>query len=187
MPWAPIALGVAGVALSAYGMVEQGQAASASAAYQAQVAKNNAQIATQNADYAVAAGQVQADAQSRKGAAALAHTKTAQAANNIDVNSGSAVKVRAGQAETNTFDTQTTMQSALLKAYGYKTEAAGYSAQSGLDDYAARSIPIGADIGAGATLLSGASSLGFKWSGAQDGAVPPAGSNLSGTSFANSP
>ncbi len=165
---APLVLGVAGLGLSAYGMIEQGKAASSSAAYQAQVARNNATTAQQNADYAIAAGVATSQNESRKGAAALAHTKVAQAANNVDVNSGSAVKVRAGEAETGELNTETTMNNALLKAYGYKTEATGYSATAGLEQNAADTIPIGAGIGAGATLLTGASSLLGKWSPGSD-------------------
>jgi hypothetical protein len=52
-----------------------------------------------------------------------------------------------------------------LTAYGYRSQAVGYEAQSNLDTSEAQSAPIGADLAAGGSLLSNASSIGFKWSG----------------------
>ena len=159
------ALGLAGAGTSAFGTIYSGMATSDAASYQAQVASNNAQIAEQNAAYASKAGQAQAAAVSLKNAGKLGKIKTAQAANNIDVNSGSAVNVRASEREAGVLDTSTVLSNAELEAYGYRAKATGYTAESGLLTTQAEEAPIGAGIGATGSLLSGASSVGFKFGG----------------------
>ena len=162
---APLILGLAGAATSAIGQIGAGQAASANAAYQAQIAKNNQLISTQNANYATQAGESQAAATSMKGAAQLANIKASQAANNVDVNSGSALGVQESQSETNTLNTENVMNNALLQAYGYKASAANYGAQAAVDTATAAQAGPAADIGALGSLASSASSIGFKFNG----------------------
>ena len=134
---APV-LGLVGAGVSAVGSIEQGQAQSNAATYQAQVAQNNAIIEQQNAQYAVEAGQAKAQATSLKGAATSGKLKTAQAANNIDVNSGSAVNVQQSQRETNELDPETVLNNAELQAYGYRSQAVNDTAQAGLYSAEAR-------------------------------------------------
>lgn len=162
---APLALaaGVAGSTISAVGTLEQGQATANAAKYQAQVAQNNAVIANQNADYSIAAGQAGAANTSRKGAAAVGKIKAAQAASGIDVNSGSAVNVQAGERATNKLDTETVLNNAELQAYGYRSQATGYEATAGLETYKAEQAPIAADFSAAGGFLSSASGVGEKW------------------------
>ena len=165
--------GVAGAGISAYGALYQGAAAKESASYQAAVAANNAVIANQNAQYAVAAGQQQAEAVSLKGAAQQGKVKAALAANNIDVSTGSAKNVQVSQAETNQLDTETVLNNAELQAYGYRVEATGYTAESGLLTTQAEEAPVGAALSAGGGLLANASSVGLKWGGSPNPAPAP--------------
>ena len=146
---API-LGLVGAGASAFGSIEAGN-------YSGEVASNNATIATQNAEYAREAGQEQAAITSRKGAAQGAAIKTGLAANGVDVNTGSAVGVEAGERETSNLDAETVLNNAELTAYGYTTQASNFNAQAQQD-------VIGGDIGAAGSLLSNASSIGMKWS-----------------------
>jgi hypothetical protein len=163
---APLALiaGVAGAGISAAGTLESGAATANAANFSAQVAQNNATIANQNATYATAAGQAAAAAKGMAGAAAGGKVKAAQAANGVDVNTGSAVAVQEGQRETSKLDTETVLNNAELQAYGYRSQATGFQAQAGLESEEAAQAPIGADIGAAGGLLSGASGTAFKWS-----------------------
>lgn len=170
---AALVAGAVGAATTAVGTVEAGQAASNSAAYQAQVSRNNAAIAQQNADYAIAAGQAKTAAQSLKGAAVGGKIKAAQASSGVDVNTGSSVAVQESSREQEKLDTETVMSNAELQAYGYRTQATGFTAESELQDLTAKQAPIGADIGAAGSLLSSASSLGFKWPNAGGGGVSP--------------
>jgi hypothetical protein len=159
----------AAVAVSAYSAYSSGQAQSANAAYQAQVAKNNQTIANQNANYTIQAGQAEATQASLKGRAQSASIKAAQAANGIDVNSGSAEDVQETQRETNTLNTSTVMQNAALRAYGYRTQATNFGAQSGLDTAESDQASAGGDLSALSSLVGGASSVGFKFGGTGTG------------------
>lgn len=174
----PVSLGLIGAATSAGGAIMGGEATSQAASYQAQVARNNATIAQQNATYSEEAGQQQAQVESLKGAAQAGQLKASQAANNVDVNSGSAIDVQQSQREQSQLDTETTENNALLKAYGYRTEATSDTAQAQLDQTEAAEAPIGAAIGATGGLLSSASSIGMKWTGGLGG-TGSSGSNSS--------
>jgi len=158
-------LAVASAVTSAVGTISSGIATSNAASYQAQVAKNNQIIAEQNAKYASAAGEAQAQATSLRGAAAAGHIKAAQAASGVDVNTGSALGVQQSQRELSNLDTETVLNNAELQAYGYRTQATGFGAQAGLETAEARQAPIGAGLGAAGNLLSSASALGGKWTG----------------------
>jgi hypothetical protein len=172
---APLALavGVLGAGISAAGAVESGQATANAANYNAQVARNNATVANQNATYATAAGEQAAANKSMEGAARGGKIKAAEAASGIDVNTGSATKVQASQRETSQLDSETVLNNAELQAYGYRSQATGFTATSGLETEEAQQAPIGADIGAAGGLLSSASALGSKWSQAGPTAPSP--------------
>lgn len=158
-----LGLGAAGAGISAFGAIEGGQATAKAANYSAAVSRNNAVIANQNADYSIASGLEKADTASRKNAAIGGRIKATQAANGIDVNSGSAVDVQAGQRETGELDASTVLNNAELTAYGYRNQASSYTAQSQLQTAEAEQAPIGADLKAAGGLLSSASGLGTKW------------------------
>lgn len=163
VPYIAIGLGALGTVSSAEGQLQAGRAQQANASYQAQVVRNNAVTANQNAAYAAQAGSEAATTESLRGAAKLSRMKVAQAASGVDVNSGSAVDVRATEAETNKLDTLTTAHNAILKALGYRTEASNEEAQADLyQNESAQAMPA-AEMAATGSLLGGASSLGFKW------------------------
>jgi hypothetical protein len=127
------------------------------------VATNNAATARNNATYAEESDRAQAEAVSLKGAATMGKIKTGQAASGIDVNTGSASNVQASELQVSKLDTAQTQANADLQAYGYRTQAAGYTAQSQLEEAEARQAPIGADLAAAGGILATASSLGLKW------------------------
>jgi hypothetical protein len=164
MAFAALGAGLLGAGISAYGQIEQGQATANAANYAAQVARNNELVATQNANYALAAGQQKAQTESLKGAATGGRIKAAQAASGIDINTGSALRVQQGQREQAQLDTETVLNNAELQAYGYRTQAANYKAQSELDTAEAEQAPIGAGIGAAGGFLGSASGVALKWS-----------------------
>lgn len=99
-----------------------------------------------------------------KNAATAGSIKAAQAANGVDVNSGSNADVQASQRELGELDTETTENNALLQAYGYSSQATNFTAQAGLEQQEAAQAPIGAALSAGGGLLGNASALSFRWS-----------------------
>ena len=177
---APLALaaGIVGGGISAIGQVEAGQATANAANYQAAVASNNAIIEGQNAVYAEKAGNVAATNQSLKGAQVAGKIKAGQGASNIDVNTGSAKAVQAGQRVASNLDTATVLNNSELAAYGYRTKAVSDTAEAGLDTLKGQQATEGADIGAVGSLLSSASSLGGKWA---QGLGGPSGGGSSGS------
>ncbi len=175
-------LGIAGAGISAIGTISGGIANRNAASYQAAIANNNKIIAEQNAVRAEQAGNVQAEATSRKGAAQVAGIKVGQAASGLNVNKGTPVEVQAGQRETNQLDTETVLNNAQLHAYGYRTQATNFEAESKLDKAKADAAVPASVLSAGGGLLSSASSIGMKWNGPSS-----AGSgDSSGTSNYNS-
>lgn len=87
----------------------------------------------------------------------------AQAANGVDVNSGSNLNVQVSQREAGQTDAATTMHNALLQAYGYRVTAQSDEAQAQLDQTEAIEAPIGGALNATGGLLSSASSISSKW------------------------
>lgn len=152
----PLAIGAAAIqGISAY---QQGQAASKAAAYNAQVADNNSKIATQNAEFAGAEGEANAGASAMKTASQIATIKTAQAANGVDVNSGSAVNVRASEAELGEVNALNIRANAARQAYGYATQSQQFTSQKQLDEVQSDQANTGSYLSAAGSFLGGASS-----------------------------
>lgn len=154
---------LAGAAISASGKMQQANAQADASRYQAQIAQNNAATYENNARYAEQAGMVRAINQSMKGRSKIGSIKAAQAANGVDVNSGSALDVRVGEARTQREEALTVQHDAELQAYGYRTQAENERASAGLYEKKARAATAGAALDAAGGLLGSASSLGFKW------------------------
>lgn len=164
--------GIGGAGISAAGAISGGIAAKNTANYQAAIANNNSIIAQQNATEAEQAGNVAAENQGRKAAARSGTLKVAQAANGVDVNTGSAVDVQASERETNYLDTETVLNNADLKAYGYRTQSANFQADEALDEATASNALPAAALKASGSLLSSASSIGGKWTGSSGWGSP---------------
>ena len=156
---------MAGAAVSAAGAISGGIAAQNQGNYQAQVARNNATIAEQNAVRTEQAGAAATENQGRKGASRLASLKTAQASNGVDVNTGTAVDVQAGERQTNQLDTENVFSNSELHAYGYRTQATNFEAEAALDKSKADNAVPAALLKATGGLLSSAGSVGSKWGG----------------------
>lgn len=158
------AMGYLGLGLSALGTIGGGIAQAQSASAEAAIAKENQQIATQNQAYAIEAGNANEQITGQKAAAQLGAVRASIAANNVDVNSGSAEDVQKSQRETGELSELNTIQNANLQAYGYGTQAAGFGLQSQLaSSQAAEAIP-GSLLSATGGFLSNASILPNKYS-----------------------
>ena len=160
MAFAAPALAIAGPLLGAGGALIQGAASQNASDYQAQIARNNATIASYNASEATQAGEVQSANKSMQGAEKQAAIKASMAANGVDVNTGSAARVEEGAHEVAQTDTATTMHNALLQAYGYRAQQTGFEAQSQLDTTQGEDAAIGSYFGAAGSLIGGANSFG---------------------------
>lgn len=154
-------LSAAGTAAKGVGSLKGGQASGEAAAYRAQVAENNAKMYEQSAVRAIQGGEVSSDVAGLQTQQKVGSTKVAQAANNIDVNKGSAVDVRAGIAQAGRLNQETVLNNAQLQGYGYRVRAAQERAQAGLDLKESAGAQTAGGIGAAGSLLGAASSLPF--------------------------
>lgn len=146
------------------GAITSGNASAASSRYNAQIAEENATIAKQNATWAGEAGAEQAGQASQKTRAEVGAIKAAQAANNVDVNSGSALDVRSTAAELGQLSAINIRSNAARSAYGYQTKAASEESQSQLDTFSGEQSSLAGEVGAGSTILGGAANAGLNYS-----------------------
>lgn len=165
---APLAipLMIAGAGVSAVSTISGGIAKQDASNYQAAIASNNATASGQQAEYAANAGQVKGAKQSLKGAADAGRLKTSQAANGVNVNTGSAVDAQVAQREAAKLDTETVINNADLTAYGYRRQEDNFRAQQRMDQATADNAVPAAALSATGGLLSAAGSLGYKWNSA---------------------
>ena len=158
-----LASNIAGGILGAEGAKYQGQAQANMYNYQASVALMNEQIAKQNADYAAATGEVEAQQAGLATRQEVGATRAAQGAGNIDVNSGSNLQVQKSEVAIGQENQSVIRANALKRAYGFQIEGVQDVAQAGIYDYAAQTSLKAGDMGAMSSLIGMAGSVSSKW------------------------
>lgn len=124
---------LASAGISAIGAISQGNAMAAQSNYEAQVARNNQTIAYQNANYATAAAETKSYEEGLRQRQIAGAIAGGIAAGGVDVNSGSAARVRESADAMGTTDVATVRQQGQLTSYGYRTQASNFGAQASLD------------------------------------------------------
>ena len=162
----PIIAAVSAVASAAGTAVSASQQA-ASANYQAKVASNNQVIAANNAQAAINAGTQQAQQQLTANDQRVGQIRAALGANNIELNSGSALDIQSDQGRTGALNAYTTQYNAGLQASGFRAQQSNFQAQQSADTAAAGNISAAAPLGVATSLLSSASSFAPKWAAYQ--------------------
>lgn len=158
-----IGASIAGGITSAAGAKQTAQAQLQQNNYQAGVAQINANIAKQNRDFALNQGEQQAvkyglDASQRAGA-----IKAGQGASGLDVNSGSAVDVRASQKLATDMDLTQIRSNAAKTAYDFDVQSVGFENQSQLYKMAGQNAVAAGNIQATASILGTVGSVSSKW------------------------
>jgi hypothetical protein len=146
-------IGAAG--LGTVGAIQQGEATSATDKSNAQIAANNAIIATQSANYAGAAGTAQAEQAGLQSRAKLGAIVANEGASGVDINSGSNLQVQSSARQLGELNAITIRSNAARTAYGYQVQGANDTAQSNLDTSSAGQAETAGDIGAGSSVLGG--------------------------------
>jgi hypothetical protein len=146
---------IASAGVGALGAIQSSEAQSNTAKYNASVAAANATMAKQSAAYAGAAGAAQSEQASLQTRAKVGGIEAAQAAGNIDVNSGSALDVRSSASQLGELNALSVRSNAARTSYGYQVQAANDTAQSQLDTYGASTASTAGDISAFGTVLGG--------------------------------
>ena len=149
-----------GAQMAAQGDILAGQAAAQAATFNAGVAQTNAQIYQQGAVFAGQAGEATAGVSEMKTRADVGAIKAQQGASGIDVNTGSAVDVRASAASTGMLDALTIRSNAAKQAYQFQTEAASSKAEAGLQASQAAFDIQGANLRSKATILGAQAEAG---------------------------
>ena len=170
--WGPAALAFTalGTIMSVAGQVgqqnAQAQAASANAAqarYQAQVAQQNRELMSRQAADALQRGQVAEESRRRLTQQQIGRQQAALAAQGTDLE-GSPADILGDTAAAGELDARTIRANAAREAHGYRLQGLGYGNEAILQSTrAANSTYTPNYLGAGASLLAGASTLAEKW------------------------
>lgn len=152
-----------GSALSTFGALFSGDASAKGYKYQAGVAKLNADIQRQNAEYTIRAGEQEASRTGRKYGQIIGQQKARQAAKGLDVNRGAPAMVRDSQHDIALEDQGQIRENANRKARGQLQDANKYDAEAAAAKVAGRNSRIASYISAGSSILGGVSSVSSKW------------------------
>lgn len=164
--------------ISALGSIMGGQSQASMFQYQSGIAAMNAEIAKQNADYAVAAGEVSAQESGMRTRAQIGQTIATQGAGNLAVGQGSNARVVNSELALGQEDQALIRSNAAKQAYGYEVTAAQDTAQSQLDTQAASNAKTAGIISGIGSLLGTAGSVSSKWlTATQSGAFGGGGTN----------
>ena len=148
---------------TAFGNYEQGQAEGKMYDYQAGVARMNATIAEQNAQYVSDVGELQAGQFGYKAGQQLGQIKAVQASHGLDVRSGSAAQVQESQKLVSATDMSMIRSNAARAAFNYRNEAAADVAQAGADVAAGQNARTAGMIKAATSVIGGATSVDQQW------------------------
>ena len=151
----------AGAVTGAIGSEYKGQAESNMYNYQAGVAKINADMATQDSNYALASGEVQAEQSGMRTGQEIGATRAAFGASNITGASKSAVitsDIEVGQQQDAII-----RANAAKRAYGFQVSSASDTAQAGVDVAAGQNSITAGNIGATSSIIGGVGSVASKW------------------------
>jgi hypothetical protein len=152
-----------GSLLSAGGAIASGFSNANMFSYHAALAKLKAQVADQNAEFAIQTGEQTAVKTGLQQAQRMGAIKVAQAASGLDVNSGTNKQVRESQQMIDRMDQNQIRSNAARTAYGYKLEAAGDLAEADAYSTASKNAMVAGGIGAMSSILGGASSVSSEW------------------------
>lgn len=149
--------------LSAFGAEKSGAAQQQMYNYQAAVAKINADIDRQNAEYALDQGERQATQYGVKAGQQRGAIIAAQGASGIAIGSGSSAEVVRSQDVLTRMDLNQIRTNAAKTSYDYSVRATSDTNQASLDVMAGENAKTAGDINAASSILSSAGSVSSKW------------------------
>lgn len=158
-----MAASVASAGVGAVGAIQQGNAAAASANYQAKVNQNNAILAERNAEDARKRADVGVEDHRRQVAALKGRQTALMAANGLDVTSGSPLAILADTAQMGELDAVTIRNNGEREALGYESQGMNFRAESQLNRMNAKSSKQAGMIGAAGAVVSGVGQVADKW------------------------
>jgi hypothetical protein len=152
---------IASTAMGVVSAMRQSQASAAQAKFQAGMAKNNQNIANQEANLATQRGQNALIDTNRK-YGQLAGTQRANlAASGVDLGEGSALNILEDTNVFNEVDVNRTKQNTANEVWGYRNQANNYQGDARM--YQAAASGYNPWMSAGASLLTSAGGVADKW------------------------
>lgn len=147
---------VAGAVIEAGAAVYSGVGQYKSAQYSAAVAKINSKQAGLQADEAEQAGRSQQDTLRLRTSALIAAATTAEAANNLQVGTGTPSDILGDIGKGGAVDVTKSEYNTALTVWGYKTQQTAFENQAKLDTSQSTQALISGSLSAAGSLLSGA-------------------------------
>lgn len=150
----PVTLAVIGLGLTAVGGYQQYQAQRANADYQEQVGERNAEIGRRQAAQERDIGNIDEERHLRKVRQMLGAQRAQQAANGLDINTGSALDLQAETAGFGAADASTIRSNALRRAWGLDVGAVNDLNAGRAEAAASRNAATGTLITTGASMVN---------------------------------
>lgn len=169
---AAIGIGAVTAGLSAFSAIQQGQAESNNATYQAQVAQNNADIARQNEAEERRAGMLREQAEIYKVRGMVGEQEAQQGASGVDVNGGSQQTVRDSTRFLGSQSIANVRDESGRRAAGFSTQATGFENDASNLKTAASNAETSGWINAGAAVIGGVSDGFGKYADMKKDGVP---------------
>jgi hypothetical protein len=164
---------IAGTALSVMGQIYGGKAQQNMYNYQAQVKRQEAEIARQKAHRDIMAGEVRAQQAGLVGAANISRQNVREAAGNVSLTGASATGIRMSQLGETQETERIARTNAAEMAYGQDVKAAGYEAEAGQYTTAAQTAKQAMVWDVAASVVGGATNVADKWQQASMYEAPP--------------
>ena len=178
---------VASAAMQGVQSSSQSAAQQNAADYNAQVANNNAIIASQQRSTTLQQGELEAQNAMRKQASIIGDQRAQMSANGIDLTQGSAQDILASTKFLGGIDVNTIQSNAARQAWGYSVQGMNDKSTANLETWKANSInpsQIGA-MAAGSSLLSSIGSAASSYAAGGGGAKTPSGGGTSSYGVTN--
>lgn len=156
-----VAAQAAGALATSYGTYQQKKGERYAMEAQAQVADNNKQIATWQAEDAITRGQSEVQRQGLKVAALKGTQRASLAARGLDLGEGSALDILTDTDFMGKIDANTLEDNAGKEAWAYRTQASNYGSDAAILRQGAGNINPGRS--ASASLLTGAGKVASSW------------------------
>jgi hypothetical protein len=156
-----LATTAASAGVSAAGAATASDAQAAQYRYQAGVAQMNAQVAEQDRQYALAAGEVTAQETGMRGRAQVGTTRAAFGASNVM--GASHENVLKSETAITQYEEALDRANAAKQAYGYAVEEAGGKSSVGSLGMAARTSKTAGEYAVASSLIGGFGNVSSKW------------------------
>lgn len=150
------ALTIGSTLMGAAGQIQQGQAANASAKYNAQVSEMNATLSERRAKDAIERGAVEEQRKRSEVARIKGQQQAAMAANGVDLTFGSPLDTIVDTAVLGELDALTIRTNTHREAYDYRVDAVNKRAGGELEKMKGKAAKTAGYLGAAGTILTGA-------------------------------